>query len=68
LARLHDDEAGALQMFEALRHDRGQDLVGVVNAFAACFRGAGGLLELGFDFCDRDARDPGLNLKSSMVG
>ena len=33
---LHDDEAGALQMFdEALRHDRGHDLVGVVNALAA---------------------------------
>ena len=31
--RLHYDEAGALQMFdEALRHDLGRDLVGVVNA------------------------------------
>jgi hypothetical protein len=33
---LHDDEAGALQTLdEALRHDPGHDLVGVVNALAA---------------------------------
>jgi hypothetical protein len=32
---LHDDEAGALQMFDqALRHDLGHDLVGVVGALA----------------------------------
>ena len=37
---LHYNEAGALQMFdEALRHDFGHDLVGVVNALAALIQG-----------------------------